>query len=197
MSASALAANLAACSRSWDGNASSPAGTAAIESGRPSGRRGVYRATSTVARSRLGTLGQFADQPGPQAHVRLGVAAQVPLAVDQDRRDPADQELLDHAQRGRRLATARRPQERGMPRQLGQLDRHRLAATVAGRADDDGIRRSGRASGLGAGGVFAGVAAGAVVDCFGAGLRSAWLDGPIQGKDRPQRREAGQAGGSA
>ena len=63
----------------------------------------------------------------------------------------AEQELLDDAERRRRLAAARRTQKGRMPRQLGRLDRHRLAAPVAGRADDDAVGpRSGGAGAEGA-----------------------------------------------
>ena len=175
-----------------------PGGTAAIESGRPSGRRGVNKATSTEARSRSARSARSPSSPLSQTHVRPGVRAEVAFAIDQDRRNPADQELLDYGKRGRRLAAARRAQKSGVPGQLGRLDRHRLAATIGGRADDQADRtatglvqsarrrsrsrtRSRRLSDLAA-----------VLPVVGVG--SIW---PIQVQDRPQRVEAGQGAGLA
>ena len=69
-----------------------------------------------MAAKLLGPLRQIAVEPIAQAHPRESVATKITLAIDQDRRNPLDQELLDQTQGNRGLATARRPDECRVPR---------------------------------------------------------------------------------
>ena len=94
-----------------------------------------------MAAELLGPLRQVAVEPIAQAHPRAGINAQVPLAIDQDRRDPLHQKLLGDVQGDRRLAAARNSDERCMLRQFSVRHRDVLGKATGGLAHNDRNRR--------------------------------------------------------
>ena len=131
ISPSAAADKLASSCCSWSGSSLMPFGRSVIEIGRPEERPGrINRDIDGVGE--LFAFGAplrrlvFVGAPD----VRVGVARKVALAVDQNGRNAAQQQLFDQRQRERRFARARTAEECRVALQDALVQRDRASAVA-------------------------------------------------------------------
>ncbi len=105
------------------------------EAARPA-RRGVephvHRARSRSRRASASGPQAGGQRRGPAFRPR--VTGQVALAVEQDRRDPSQQEVFEQGQRHGGLAAAAATEEDGVPGEFFRVEHHRLRHGLAGAA---------------------------------------------------------------
>ena len=91
-----------------------------------------------MATELLSPFRQRAVELVANAHPRASIGTKITLAIDQDRRNPLEQKLLDEPQGNRRLPAPRRSDKRRMPRQFFCRQRYLLSAAIGRRADNEG-----------------------------------------------------------